>query len=412
MSRSKGLSILDEGEMEVMERSEPGVSGMMGGSMGVRSGITSSGSSNMDFVFVALLRRRSAKELALATLRRGERRKDPGALSLFPLLLLRIENMLRMLIESLLCPWVACCMAKSKEGDGGVATRAESSDDISDDTLSRGPRSAVRREKYLRPRENLGAVGEASGWAWKLGVEGDERIGESLERAKTEELRVRPRPFVLAEVATAGGRVVACAAFVADNGTDFSTFCHSSPRAEGTVKDTVSSESRCSSHAASWSKAASSPVPKSPRPGLGGGSAATAPRCLKFRFERTTPPSVPVLKLEELGRGVIVLVLEVVLCLESEQLSLSPRCTTALKLRGPGSATGGGDIVMKSSKSPEARETVEEIVEGKETVGAEVELLDGSRSDLFLLGMAASEVMEVELSFKLSVEVIILDEGS
>jgi hypothetical protein len=44
MSRSKGLSILDEGEMEVMERSEPGVSGMMGGSMGVRSGITSSGS--------------------------------------------------------------------------------------------------------------------------------------------------------------------------------------------------------------------------------------------------------------------------------------------------------------------------------------------------------------------------------
>ena len=55
----------------------------------------------MDFVFVALFRRRSAKELALATPRRGERRKDPGALSLFPLLLLRIENMLRMLIESL-----------------------------------------------------------------------------------------------------------------------------------------------------------------------------------------------------------------------------------------------------------------------------------------------------------------------
>ena len=66
-------------------------------------------------------------------------------------------------------------MARSKEGDGGVATRAESSDDISDDTLSRGPRRAVRREKYLRPRADLGT---ASGWTWKLGVEGDERIGD------------------------------------------------------------------------------------------------------------------------------------------------------------------------------------------------------------------------------------------
>lgn len=51
----------------------------------------------------------------------------------------------------------------------------------------------------------------------------------------------------------------------------------------------------------------------------------TAPRCLKFRFERTTPPSAPVLKLEVLGRGVMVLDLEVVLCLESELLSPSPR---------------------------------------------------------------------------------------
>lgn len=159
MSRSKGISFLDDGEME---SSEPGVSGTMGGSMGDCSGITSSGSSNIDFVFVALLRRRPAKELALATLRRGERRKDPGPLSLFPLLLLRIENMLRMLIESLPC-WAECCMARSKEGDGGVATRAESSDDISDDRLSRGPRSAARREKYLRPRADVGAVGEASG---------------------------------------------------------------------------------------------------------------------------------------------------------------------------------------------------------------------------------------------------------
>jgi hypothetical protein len=217
---------------------------------------------------------------------------------------------------------------------------------------------------------------------------------------------VRPRPFVLAEVATGGARLVACVAVVAD-GTDVSTVCHSSPRVEGTVKVTVSSESRFSSHAASWSRAASSPVPKSPRPGLGGGSAATAPRCLKFRFDRTTPPSVPVLKLEELGRGVMVLVLEVVLCLESEPLSLSPRCTTALKLRRPGSTTGGGDMV-KSSESPETGGTVEEIVGGKAAVDAEMELLDGSTSDLILLGTGVSEVMEVELF----VEVMILDEGS
>jgi len=74
MSRSKAISFLDDGEME---SSEPGASGMMGGSMGDCSGITSSGSSNIDFVFVALLRRRPAKAPALATLRRGERRKDP-----------------------------------------------------------------------------------------------------------------------------------------------------------------------------------------------------------------------------------------------------------------------------------------------------------------------------------------------
>jgi hypothetical protein len=133
---------------------------------------------------------------------------------------------------------------------------------------------------------------------------------------------------------------------------------------------------------------------------------------LKFRFERTTPPSVPVLKLEELGRGVMVLDLEVVLCLESERSSLSPRCTTALKLRRPGSATGGGDIVTDPSKSSETGGTVEEIVEGRAMVDAEVELLDESRSDLILLGMGASEVMEVEPSFKLSLEVMIRDEGN
>lgn len=137
----------------------------------------------------------------------------------------------------------------------------------------------------------------------------------SLKGAEAEESRGRPRHFVRVDVAIAGGRVVACAF---GNAADFSTFSHSSPRAEGTVKLKVSSESRCSSHAASWSSAAKSPVPRSPVPRLGEGSAVTAPRCLKFRFDRTTPPSVPVLKLEELGRGVMVLVLEAVLCLESE----------------------------------------------------------------------------------------------
>lgn len=226
------------------------------------------------------------------------------------------------------------------------------------------------------------------------------------------EPRVRPRPFVRAEVAAAGARVVASAAFVADDGSEKSTFCHSSPRVEGTVKARVSSESCCSSHAASWSKEASSPVLRSPGPELGGGPAATAPRCLKFRLERTTPPSVPVLKLEVLRRGVTVLDLDVVLCLGSEQLSLSPRCTTALKLRRPGSATGGGDILMESSKSPDTEGTVEEIAEGKVTVDAEVELLDGSRLDLMPSGIGASEVMGVEPPFKLSVEVMILDAGN
>jgi len=167
-SRSKGLTFLDDVDLGLIERSEPGVSGIMGGSIGDRSGIASSGSSNVDFVFEALLRKRSAKELALATLRRGDRRKDPGPLSLFPLLLLRMENMLRMLIVSFPCPWVACCTARSKDGEGGVATGAESSEDISEDTLSRCPcpRSAPRREKYLRPRADFGGVGKTSEGIW------------------------------------------------------------------------------------------------------------------------------------------------------------------------------------------------------------------------------------------------------
>lgn len=67
---------------------------------------------------------------------------------------------------------------------------------------------------------------------------------------------------------------------------------------------------------------------------------------------------------------------------------------------------------MESSKSPDTGATVEETAEGKSTVDAEVELLDGSKLDLIPSGVGASEVMDVERSFKLSVEVIILDEGN
>jgi hypothetical protein len=67
---------------------------------------------------------------------------------------------------------------------------------------------------------------------------------------------------------------------------------------------------------------------------------------------------------------------------------------------------------MESSKSPDTRGTVEDMAEGKATVDAEVELLDGSRLDLIPTGVGASKVMDVERSFKLSVEVMILDEGN
>ena len=97
MLRSNEMSVCDDPLMGEMDRREPGVSGMIGGSIGDCSGIASSefarnklaresydykqnfspGSSRRDFVFVALLRRRSANELALETLRRGERRREP-----------------------------------------------------------------------------------------------------------------------------------------------------------------------------------------------------------------------------------------------------------------------------------------------------------------------------------------------
>lgn len=66
--------------------------------------------------------------------------------------------------------------------------------------------------------------------------------------------------------------------------------------------------------------------------------------------------------------------------------------------------------MIESSESPERGGTVGETAGRKATTDAEVELLDESRSDLILLG--ASEVMEVESFFKLSVEVTIPDEGN
>jgi len=52
------------------------------------------------------------------------------------------------------------------------------------------------------------------------------------------------------------------------------------------------------------------------------------------------------------------------------------------------------------------------MFEGKTTLDAEVELLDGSMLVLILFGMDASDVMEVEPSFRLSSELMILNEGN
>ncbi len=314
--------------------------------------------------------------------------------------------MLRTLMVSLPCP----CMERSNVGEGGVATGAESSDDISDDMLSREPRSAPRREKYLRPRADFGGVGktssgdpDAAGCTWKLGVEVDERTGEWGILAEGTEIngpRVRPRPFDRVAVAAAGTGRAACSVLVtvADNGPGpDSAFSPSSP-IEGISND-VSSESLCSSHAASCSRAARSPTPR-----VAGGSAVTAPRCLKFRFDRTTPPSVPVLKLEELGREMTVLVLEVLLCLESGRLSVSPRCTTALKLRRPASVAGGSDIAAESSRSPIIELTG--VLEGKATLDAEVE----SRGGLVFV-LLTCEALEVVSPFNFSVGSTLLNDN-
>lgn len=65
---------------------------------------------------------------------------------------------------------------------------------------------------------------------------------------------------------------------------------------------------------------------------------------------------------------------------------------------------------MESSKSLDTRGTVEEMAEGKATADAEVE--DGGRLDLIASRVGPSEVMDVESSFELSIEVMILDEGN
>ena len=179
----------------------------------------------------------------------------------------------------------------------------------------------------------------------------DERTGDWGTLAEGIEIngpRVRPRPFDRVAVAAAGTGWVAFSVFATVGPGLDSTFRPSSPEVGGTSNIVFVSESLSSSHAAFCSRSAKSPMPK---PGVVGGSGVTAPRCLKFRFERTTPPSVPVLKLEELGREVIVLVPEVVLCLESGRLSVSLRCTTALKLRRPASGAGSSDIAVESSTS-------------------------------------------------------------
>jgi hypothetical protein len=59
MSRSKAISFLDDGEME---SSEPGASGMIGGSMGDCSGITSSSCSVADQLSCSRSRTRVAHQ--------------------------------------------------------------------------------------------------------------------------------------------------------------------------------------------------------------------------------------------------------------------------------------------------------------------------------------------------------------
>lgn len=68
--------------------------------------------------------------------------------------------------------------------------------------------------------------------------------------------------------------------------------------------------------------------------------------------------------------------------------------------------------MVDSSGSPETRGPVEETFEGETLLEAEAELLDEGMV-LILLGMDAFEVMqEVEPSFKLSVELMIFNEGN
>jgi hypothetical protein len=85
----------------------------------------------------------------------------------------------------------------------------------------------------------------------------DERIGECgvlASGAEVDEPRVSPRPFVRVDVAAVCGDGVACPPFATVEGEtvgSISTFDSFSPVTEGTSNDRNSSESLCSSHAAS-----------------------------------------------------------------------------------------------------------------------------------------------------------------
>jgi hypothetical protein len=73
---------------------------------------------------------------------------------------------------------------------------------------------------------------------------------------------------------------------------------------------------------------------------------------------------------------------------------------------------GGSDIAVSSSESSETGRTLEDIFEGRMMLDAGVEPLEGSMLILVLLGTGTSEVIEVELTFRLSVGLTILDDGS
>jgi hypothetical protein len=110
------------------------------------------------------------------------------------------------------------------------------------------------------------------------------------------------------------------------------------------------------------------------------------------------------LKLEELGREMVVLALDAILYIESGRRSLSPRCTMALKLGRLGSTVGGGgDVATEASRLPETEEIAEGMLEDKAMLDAGVELLSESTLAFTLLAVGAFGMLEVERPFEPSV---------